>query len=310
MRVFPNLSVLPVALAIASCGGGGGTSPTPSATVTPTPSPSPTPSPTPTPSPSSTGTVANFAGAQVGSQLQVRRACSSAPVLYVNGAISGLQSIGTVTLGATETAMFQAGTLDQISIFGETFNRSSRGDENFTLFESLSDFTVAFVNTTASPPPSATFGYTDRTSLCFFAAGLTPSSPAIQAGYDGRVDGLYQTPSGTQRLFASTADATVNVSTGTGTLKLQLAGYPGSFPDFKAQTPTAIGTVTANLAINSSQVTVSSISGPSGFTGTLVGQLAGSDGMILVFELHDGSGSVLWGAAALDNASCRGCWDY
>ena len=221
-----------------------------------------------------------------------------------------MASLGTVTVQAPETGRFLTGP-DRIEAFGDTFLRVPTADSRqFSLFGSLSDFSMAVVNTLATLPPSATYGYTDRTTLCFYATGLAPPSNALQAGYDGRADGLFQTAAGARRLYGSVVDATVNSAAGTGTLTMELTAYASAFPDLAAQTPTPVGKVTANLIFADGQVTASGITAPAGFTGTIAGEIVGPDGLILVFEFRDAAGSVIWGAAALDNFVCRGCWDY
>ena len=91
---------------------------------------------------------------------------------------------------------------------------------------------------------------------------------------------------------------------------MDLEGYAAPFPDFSTESRAALGTVTANLSVTGTQVIATGITGLTGYSGTITGKLVGADGMILVFELHDSSGNVVWGSAAMDNPTCTGCWDY
>lgn len=254
--------------------------------------------------------MVNLAGVAANGTLQFRRACTSSPIDYNTfGEPAGIRSIGTITLSAPENGLYLVGP-ERVAAFGDTFYRPSSMGKQYTVFGSLSDFLLAFANTTASTQPAATFGFTDRTALCFHAAGIPPASDALQAAYSGRADGVLQTATGTQRLFGS--KATLDMSTGarTGNLRIELSGYSGAFPAFDGQTPGTIGNLSAALAFSGNQIAASNVAGPGTFTGSMSGQLVGTHGVILVFELKDAAGSILWGSAALDNADCKGCWDY
>lgn len=305
MRYF-SLAILSLAIVAQSgCGGSGGNDVAPGVIA----SPAPTPSPSPAPSPSPTSTSTNLAGAQAGDTLQFTSVCSPAAPVYQNGAITGLQTIEPAALQPSSTARYLGGP-ERIDAFGGTFYRADNGTW-FDRFQTLDDFTLNVARRTASASPEVTFGYTDRTSLCFFAGGLpVNTSSALQVGYTGTVDGLMQTSSATLRLFSSDASATFQTTQAKGTVTLTLSGYTAPFVDQTAPDRVDIGTVTAELAVNGSQVTATTISGLPGYTGTMSGEIVGQRAMALAFQLHAADGSVVWGIVALDNESCQGCWDY
>jgi hypothetical protein len=241
--------------------------------------------------------------------LQVRLACSSAPLIYRGGTLFDIGGTTSITLPAAASLQFVTGP-DRLIGFGDTYYRGTT-EQYFTPFVSLSDFTVQLANTPDGTAPSATYGFSDRGGLCFFAAGLpATAATAIASSYVGRLDGLHQFDAFTQRLFPSKVTATMDPVSGTGTIALNLASYSSPFTDFSKQTAGALLPITANLAVNGTHVTANSVTGFPGYTGAMSGELVGQRGMALVFELHNAAGDVIWGAIALDDPSCKGCWDF
>lgn len=308
---YANFTAVVLSIALAGCGGGESSGGSVAVAPTPSPSPSPTPSPSPSPSPtpsSSASVTANLAGAVNGSALTLQRACSSAKLQYVNGQISDILDITPITLPAATNVQFFSGQ-DRIVGLGDTFYRGATGTL-FTPFGSLSDFTMLIANKSGAATPSSTFGFTDRTTPCFFAAGL-PAAPsaALSTNYEGRVDGLNQFDAFVQRLYSSNATAVMDLATRTGKLTLELFAYSQAFGDFTKLQRNRLLPITADLTVSGTQVTGSNLTGWSGYSGTLTGHLVGVRGMALAFEMHSGS-DVVWGAIALDDPSCSGCWDY
>jgi len=307
MRPDRTSFFLSAALVLAACDGSGGSGGG-AMIAAPTPSPSPAPAPVPSPSPSpSASSSPNLAGATDGSTLQIRRACSSAQVVYQNGRIAGV-GVSPITLPSVTSAQYML-TPDRIISLGQTFYKGT-ATQQFTLFESLADFSFVVVNRPAGTASSSTYGLTDAGGLCFFAGGLPATSTTLSSSYEGRLDGLLQFSDFTIRLFPSQVTATINPATGTGTLQVNLAGYSNAFSDFSGQIVLPMQPFTANLTVNGTQVVGSSISGLNGYSGTMAGELVGQRGMALAFELHNSFGEVVWGVIALNDGACQGCWDY
>ncbi len=309
MRIGKGLFAAAACGALLACGGGGTPAPSPAPTPTPTPTPTPNPSPTPapTPGPKPTGSP-DLAGATNGSTLRLQRACTTAAITYSSGRVSGLQSIVPATVSTT-TMVYTSLAPERFAYEGEEHFLAGENAE-FLFYDSLSDFPLAIVNTATFPAPAVTFGYGARGGLCFFAGGLAATFPTGTLIYDGTVDGLAQSASGTLRLVKSSADVTMNFAAGTGTLSVVLKGYPNAFAPLTGQTQTTIGTLTANLTVSGTTVTASGVTGPSGYTGTAQGELVGATGMALAFQLRNPGGDVIWGAVAVDGAPGRAAWNY
>lgn len=298
--------------ALLACGGGGTTappapSPGPSPAPTPTPMPNPGPTPAPTPGPIPTGSP-NLAGARDGATLRLQRACTTAAITYSGSRVTGLQSIVPATLSAT-TIVYTALPPDRLAYEGEEHFFANLTPD-FGFYESISNFPLAVASTALFSAPTVTFGNGARGGLCFFAAGLPATVPTGNLTYDGTVDGLAQSAAGTRRLIRSSADVTMNFTAGTGTVSLVLKTLPDAFAPSSGQLQTTLGTLTGNLTLNGTQVTVSNIAAPSGYTGTMQGELVGTAGMALAFQLRNGAGDVIWGAVAVDGSAGRAAWDY
>lgn len=315
MLILRGLLAAAACGALVACGGGGGSSgspapspaPTPAPSPTPTPTPDPSPTPAPTPGPRPTGSP-SIAGASNGATLRLQQACTSAAIVYSAGRVSGLQSVLPATL-ATTTMVYTSTSPERFAYQGEEHFLAGENAE-FLFYDSLSDFPLAIINTATFPAPAVTFGYGARGGLCFFAGGLAASVPTGTVVYDGTVDGLAQSAGATRRLIKSSADVTMNFAAGTGTLSLTLKGYPDAFAPLTGQTQTTIGTLTANLTLNGTQVTASNVAGPAGYTGTIQGELVGATGMALSFQLRNAGGDVIWGAVAVDGSPGRAAWNY
>lgn len=307
MRIGNGLLTAAACVALIGCGGGGGSGGGTSAAPSPSPTPDPSPTPAPVPSPPGVGTAA-LAGAINGSTLRLQKACTSAPIVYSGGMVSGLQAIVPATVSA-DTANYSTAGPTSLTYQGEQ-HFQVRGNPEFAFYESPSAFALAIVNTTTFAAPAVTFGYGTRGGLCFFAAGLAATVPVGQLVYDGTVDGLAQSGSGTRRLIKSSADATMNFAAGSGTLSILLKGYPDAFGPLAGQAQGTIGSLTANLTLTGTTVTAANVTGPAGYSGTMQGELVGATGMALAFQLRNATGEVIFGAVALDGAAGRGAWDY
>ena len=317
---------LAMAFALVGCGGasnGGANAPPPIAAPAPAPAPSPTPTPMPTPSPSPAPSGPAIAGAVPGQSLSAPLVCGQGDATFAAGSmrLTDFDSIVRTYLavGYLDIAYRGGDTFDLV--FGFDDVGTMRPADKRSPLSSACDYFDAgngfelelYRNALSQQFRSITLGRTNFVDVgpgidgaaCFFAAGLgAPPPPTAGAeNYAGFVDGLSLQNGDAMRLFGSVATATIDYAARTGTVQIDLRGRGSPFGEFLNATPTSIGRAQAQFTIpaSSSFIPETSLTGPSGSSGSITGQLfAGGAAVGFIFELRFPNGDRLFGAAAVE----------
>lgn len=291
-----------------------GTTP-PLTVVSPTPSPSPSPSPTPTPTPVPATRIGQ---ADIGQSFGGPMACAGG--IFTRTAqpdgttqMSGITSLTApkidnrlqVGYPAENTYKLDVNGMGGASIdpidkkTGPTFiyDYFRDGADEFEIYRNKLDNKLFFVTIGRS---------SDNSQLCFYAAGGPPAfvhpGNRFQAPFPflGFGDGIFYSNGTALRLLESAAKADVNYIASTVAITLTLRGRAPVFGEVTGSTTEETVTSTAQISPNGSITGI--LTGSSGLTGTIVGQLydANPTGMTVAFQLTRANGDIYYGAAGLD----------
>lgn len=311
-----TLTLLAFVPALHGCGGGGSPAAPPIAAPAPTPAPAPAPTPTPTPVPTAAVDPggARLGGLAVPGSLTVHFICSPAPRTFAaDGRLVSLANASRIDLFRDEQIVTVSAdytyAYDINGFGGPTFTAADRkGGRAFEIFATRSggDGTELQLNE-IQPLNEAVYGLTTFYDPCFFAGApsAAPTFPGITTSrFAGYVDGLHQTATDTDRLFGSTAAMDYDAGRGSYTLTLTLASVEDAFAEAAGQSQTRLATATATIVYAPANRGFEStgISAPGGFTGSIVGHLAGPRRNVVVFtfEMVNPAGERIWGVVATE----------
>lgn len=288
-------------------------SPSPSA---PAPTPSPTPGPTPSPTGSPTGSAPPVALANVGDTLRGPAACVGASTGFA-GPPPRLDKIGAVaSLNLVNSFVIDYKALDTYAF---TIGGSAAGDASpaikapswtgvYDYFNNGDFGEFELYRNAAIPLTNVTLGrLSGKSNICFYAVG-GPAAYAAPAGvasrtFTGFVDGIAADDRGENfRLFQSPATVRVNYATGRVDISMDLQGRELPFSTFVDVKVAGRQIATGTATLTGEGVFQGTVSTPQGFTGSVRGQLYGSNpsGMALAFTMQKSSVEFAFGAAGLD----------
>ena len=293
-------------LALASCGDDDDTagSPSPTPTSTASPAPTPTSTSTPTPSPAFDPQGARLGYLDIPGLLETYGICAMADISTADGKV--------VDIAPIEKLFDFSGNIDvskdylfDVSVNGWTQAVFAQDD-----FKSAGFF-VDYVNQLgelqiAREPKLelVTYGLLNLdTSLCFYTAlpYFDREPDGGQVSYDGFVDGLIQVPGdedrliGTARLYYGSTDSTYE-------LQIDLHSVEDAFVDPAGQPRTALGTATATVKLNGATFEEATLTGPSGYSGTIRGRINYLGGAAFALQMTNAAGDRIYGIIAADGA--------
>lgn len=327
---WTGAAVVALTLAIQGCGGSGsgsGGQAAPIAVVpTPVPTTTPTPVPVVTPTPASPTTGPFLAGASQNQQVEGPTIClggawrfdargSAAPGLSANVAILSQQfflftfeqsDVDTYTFGFDR---FTAGSpstklVPETTVYDQFFNQE---------FSEVGEEVGIYRDASPKEYPWSALGYSASPSnYCSFAVGLPSRDfPVLLTPYIGLVDGIAGSGNQARRLFNSGAIVNFDFPKGTGSIMLELRQRDNAFGNFLAAPTKPIDIVTGNLVAGANGTFTGQLTSASGrFSGSVLGQMFGprAHDVGIAFELRDGAGMVIGGAAILTGASGTNDW--
>lgn len=324
-----RMSTAPILIAfgLAACGGGSGDGS--AAAPIGLASPTPTPTPTSTPTPAITGQL--IAGAVPGQHLLAPLVCADGSfVVATRGeepdVLADLNSIAQVGIrnGSAGNALdiFYRNTDSYDLGFGFDDVAWLMPSDKHQVLSSAYDYFNAsgllelelYRNALAQRFRFVTLGRTSfmaagtnvNATACFFAAGLGGLSLPTSgiANYSGLADGIALFGGRATRLFGSSATATVDYSTRSATVRINLASREPPFGEFLNSSPMPIGQATAQIALtpNSDYFAEDTpFTGPDGSSGTITGKaFAGGAALGFVYELRFPNGDRAFGSIAVE----------